>query len=237
VLQTTSTFPPTGTGRAALRRSLIFCSLGVMKRVFLLLTLCVSVRLSAAERAVETLEGGRSPNGQLEVVNVATFKASDNDYPNPERHFEIRTKSGGIVLSQLSLKDLTDVNDSGAIFVFDGAWKVLWRADSRFVAISTRTSKFATHTVVFLCGDDTLKRVEIPEYEPFDWEHAEFGTSDNTHREPYRWLKNGDLVLDITMGYHTKSDGGITGYFATLHFTGKPPKAIKGRQTKAVDRD
>jgi hypothetical protein len=92
-------------------------------------------------------------------------------------------------------------------------------------------------TIVFFRDCQVLKRVGIPVYEPFDAEHAEFGTMDNTHREPYRWLKNGDLVLDITMGYHTKSEPGSTGYFATLHFAGNPPKATKKGRTKTVVRD
>lgn len=211
-----------------------------MKYVLLLVTLCASFSLSAAYGIVETIEGGRSPNAQLEVVNIVTPKTSDEDYPNPERHFEIRDKSGQTVISELSLKDLTDTNDSGKIFAFADAGKVLWRPDSRMVAISTRTSKFATLTVVFACEGNSVKRVEIPEYEPFVFDPKDpemFGSSDTTHREPYRWRKNGDLILDITMGYHTKSDGGITGYYATVHFSGNPPKAVKGSQTKETERD
>jgi hypothetical protein len=209
-----------------------------MKAFLLLLIVCMGVRSSAANPDIERIEGGRSPNGQFDVVNVTTHKTSDGNYPNPERHFEVRTKSGETVLSQLSFKDLISRNSSeDAKYTFAGASKVLWRADSHFVAISTQTSKLAIQTVVFDHNHKGLRRVEIPEYEAFDWEHASFGSSDNTHREPYRWLFNGDLVLDITMGYHTKSDGGITGYHATLRFSGNPPKGIEKRRTKTVDRD
>ena len=210
-----------------------------MNRVlFALILLVACCRLDAADSGLDTIDGGKSPSGQFEVINVWRSSKLNSGFPITLRHFEIRNKSGEILVSELSLQDLLrSYNDSSDIHVFGDAHKVLWRSDSRFVAISTRTSKFATQTILLYFDGKTFSRVAIPEYEPFDEEHASFGSSDNTYREPYRWRKNGDLILDITMGYHTKSDGGITGYFATIHFKGNPPTASKGSETKATDRD
>jgi len=192
----------------------------------------------AGRAALGQVPGGRSPNGEFDVVDVDLDMVAGGDYPYRERHFEIHDKSGKTLISELSLEDLTFTSDdSPGTHVFGGAWKAVWRADSCFVAIETYTSKFATKPIVFFRDGDEFRRIKMPEYEPFDEEHATFGTSDNTHREPLRWRKNGDLVLDITMGYHTKSDGGITGYFAIVHFAGKPPKATKGPETKTTNRD
>jgi len=194
-------------------------------RVLTFLILLAVARSSAAAANVEAIEDGRSPNGQFEVVNVLVVKM-DGTVPYNERHFEIRIKSGHTIISQ-----------SREVFGAEGATKVMWRPDSRFVAIAVKTSKFAIQTKVFFREGHTLKKMEIPEYEPFDEDHASFGSSDSTFREPYRWLKNGDLVLDITLGHHTKSEPPSLGYYATVHFSDNPPRASKKSRTKTIDRD
>ncbi len=185
---------------------------------------------SAAGDEIERVEGGKSPNKQFEVVNIHSVKNGDDGSPYDERHFAIRKKSGELFTPEVSLN--VPMYHRGY-----EAQKVLWRGDSRFVAISIQPTKFATHTVVMFYDGKTFRQIEIPEYERFDWEHAIFGSEDSTHREPCRWLRNGDLLLDITMGYHTKSEGPAPGYFATLHFAGTPPKAAEVRRTRTTDRD
>ena len=104
-----------------------------------------------------------------------------------------------------------------------------FRIQSRFVAIAFSTSKFCVETIVLYRDGDTLRRVVLPAYDE---------DSGNTHRIPHQWRKNGDLVLDITEGYHTKSDGGISGYFATVHLQGirpRQPKARKQRRLMKID--
>ena len=185
---------------------------------------------------VQRLEGGRSPDGQFEVVNVSLHRTNNTGYRYQETYFEIREKSGQVIASEYSIKDLVfTTDDSSGDHVYDGADKVLWRSDSRFVAISTRTSKFAVHTEVFYKDGLTFKQVEMPDYSELDLK-ADPQAYDNTHVEPHRWRKNGDLVLDINFGYHTKYDGSIFEYFSTVHFTGHPPKASKGAETKQIEK-
>ncbi len=197
-----------------------------MRSIAILLSL---LYLASGQIAAADLPGARSPNGKFEVVDVDINMNAGGNYPYREPHFEIHNESGKTIVSQLALEDLTfTLDDSPGIHVFGGAWKVLWRADSQLVAIETRTSKFATKTIVFFRDGDTFKRISVPEFEKFD---------ERTRCEPLRWQKNGDLVLDVTMGYHTKSDGGITGYYLTIHFAGNPPKATKTSETKETNRE
>ena len=185
-----------------------------MKRLVILLSILTA---SLESVALGDVEGGRSPNGEFEVTNVDLDVVLDGDYHSHKPHFELHDKLGQTIVSELSLKDLTlTLDNPPGIHVFGAAWRVLWRADSRFVAIETYTSKFATETIVFFRDGETFKRVKTP-YQPSDDERATDEGWAHTHCEPLRWKKNGDLVLDITEGYHTKSDGGITGYFAAIH--------------------
>jgi hypothetical protein len=182
-----------------------------------------------------TVDGNRSPDGQFEVVNVT--KPLINDAGNHYRgtHFEIRAKSGQVIASEYAIKDPAFTSDHPpGDDVNDGAEKVLWRPDGRFVAISIQTSKFAIHTIVFFKDGEAFKQVQIPDYGDVDLKDPE--AYDNTHVEPYHWRKNGDLVLDINFGYHTKYDGSIFEYFATVHFAGYPPKASKGPETKEIEK-
>ena len=188
-----------------------------MKRALLITALLLAPHLSRAAEYDEPIEGGRSPNRQIEVINIHNGEGG---------YFVIRNKSGETIFSEKSLRKEFDFAHS--------AWAVLWRADSRFVAIAFGTTKFCVETVVFYLDGQNLVRVPIPEYDPPD---AENNLDNNTHRVPHRWLKNGDLVMDITTGYHTKSDGGITGYYVTIDFAGNPPKGTKHSRTKPTDRD
>ena len=183
-----------------------------MNRFLIVFVFLAAATLGKANEYDEVIQGGRSPDREIEVVNIHNGEGG---------YFVIRNSSGETIFSEKSLGD-----EFGGLAHF--AWKVLWRPDSRLVAIAFGTSKFSVETVVFYYDGKALKRVELPVYDP---------ESGNTHRVPHCWLKNGDLVLDITEGYHTKSDGGISGYFATVHFTGNPPKATKGSETKSKNRD
>ena len=197
-----------------------------MPRIAILLSLLF---LGTCRLAAGTVSGGRSPNGEFEVVEVGLDMNAGGNYPYRESHFEIHDRSGKTIVSELALEDLTfTLNGSPGIHVFGDARKVLWRSDSRYVAIETETSKFATETIIFFCDGGTFKRIKGPECDEFDA---------HTKCAPLRWLKKGDLVLDITSGYHTKSDGGITGFYLTIHFAGNPPKATKHSETKETNRD
>jgi hypothetical protein len=139
----------------------------------------------------------------------------------------LRNKSGNTLISELSIAQLQPP------FGFLGAFQVLWRPDSRFVAIAVETSKFTIHTLVFFRRDQTFERVEIPGYNDADW-RSEVGV----HQLPYAWRKNGDLVLDITSGYtKVAKEDEISECFATVHFTGNPPTGVKGPQTKVTRGD
>ena len=161
--------------------------------------------------------GGCSPDHQIEVVNIHNGEGG---------YFEIRDASGKSIFSDKSL--------DGEFFCPDFAWDVLWRSDSKFVAIAFGTTKFSVETVVFRRDGKNLVRVPIPEYDKPD---ANLDVEDTSHREPHQWLKNGNLVLDVTTGYHTKSDGGISGYLAAIRFVGIPLRGIKVSQTESIDRD
>src|SRR5437588_4118783 len=107
-------------------------SLGVMHRVLFLIALCFIRHSShATESGATPIEEGKSPDGQMEVVSVPGADGS---------HFEIRTSSGATVFSEESLKE-----EFGGRASF--AETVLWRPDSRFVAIAFGTYKFAVETV------------------------------------------------------------------------------------------
>ena len=158
---------------------------------------------------VEPVDQGKSPDGQLEVVNIHDGNGG---------YFEIRSESSSVLFSEKSLNDKYPVTPTGA-------WKALWSADSQWLAIAFGTTKFSVETIILHRKGATLEPVDIPEYD---------GDSENTHRVPQKWRKNGDLVLAISTGYHTKSDGGIDQYLATVHITGTPPKGVKGTQTKST---
>jgi len=166
---------------------------------------------------VVPIEGGTSPNGMFEVVNI---------YPKNEGqwHFEIRSKSGDTLISEMALDDLVMTDESGK-YLFWPASTVLWRPNSRWVAISTRRSKFDMLTIVFRWDGHKFQRVPIPDYE---------GDTENTFRTPDHWLKNGGLVLDITLDHHTKSEPGGREYYATIGFSGKPPNGFKRSRTKTI---
>jgi len=186
------------------------------KRILFLVFFLTIKSLSATEYD-EPIEGGLSPDRQMEVVNIHNGEGG---------YFVIRNKAGETIFSEKSLP---------AEFDFAHAARdVLWSPDSRFVAIAFGTTKFCVETIVFYREGQQLTRISIPEYDPPSVENNQ---DDNTHRTPIRWLKNGDLVLDITTGYHTLSDGGITGYHATVHIAGNPPKGTMGSRTKSTDRD
>ena len=191
-----------------------------MKRLLLFVAVAAMAHSSRAADYDEPIEGGRSPNGKIVVMNIHNGEGG---------YFVIRNDKDDIIFSEKSL--------DGEFISPKFAWTALWRPDSRFVAIGFQTTKFATETVVFRITGSALQRVFIPLFDPFDWNHAEFGSSDNTHRMPSKWLKNGNLIMDITTGYHTKSDGGISGYYATIHFKGKPPKGTKVSETPEINRD
>jgi len=193
-----------------------------MKHIVLIIALLAASHLSRAAEYDEPIDGGGSPDGKMVVVNIHN---GDGGY------FVIRDSSGATLFSVQSIRGEYINNLAYA------ADKVLWRPDSQFVAVAFKTTKFAAETVVFRRTGNTLQRVNLPAIDPFDWEHADFGSSDNTHRMPYQWRKNGDLVMDITTGYHTKSEAGITGYFLTIQFAGNPLKAVKASRTKVTNRD
>jgi hypothetical protein len=188
-----------------------------MRRTLLIIAFLLAQHLSGAAEYDELIEGGRAPDHRFEVINIHDGEGG---------YFVIRNKLAETMFSEKSLRD-----EFGFAYA---AWSVLWRADSRFVAIAFSTTKFCVEAIVFYRDGQKLARVPIPEYDPPD---AENKLDNNTHRVPHRWLKNGDLVLDITTGYHTKSDGGTTGYYATVHFAGNPPKGTKRSRTKSTDRD
>jgi hypothetical protein len=191
----------------------MFC---IMRRFLLLIAFSLAANLGrAAEYGEPPIEGGKSPDGRIEVVNIHDGNGG---------YFEIRTGSGATLFSEKSLR-----KEFGGRAEF--AENVLWRKDSRLVAIAFGTYKFAVETVVFLCEGDKLTRVSIPQYHP---SNAEI---DTIHCVPHHWNKSGDLVLDVTGGYHTKSDGGITGFFATLKFEGEPLKGIQRSKSKPTDRE
>jgi hypothetical protein len=187
-------------------------ALGVIARALFIVGLCFAFQLSRAAEYDEPIEGGRAPDGQFVVMNIHNGEGG---------YFVIRNRSGETVFSETSLRD-----EFGGLAY--SAWDALWRSDSRFVAIAFGTTKFSVETVLFYRDGQTLRRVTLPPFDP---------DSEYTHRRPHRWLKSGDLVLDITSGYHTKSDGGISGYYATVHLAGDPPKASKRSQTKETNRD
>jgi hypothetical protein len=182
--------------------------------------------VAIAASDTETVDGGRSPNGQFEVVRVwgpMNYGGSHDLVP----HFELRNKSGNRLISELSSAQLQPP------FGFLGAFQVLWRPDSRFVAIAVETSKFTIHTLVFSRRGQTFERVEIPDYDDADW-RSEVGV----HELPYAWQKNGDLVLDITYGYTKMAkEDEISEYFATVYFSGNPPKGSKGPQSTTAPDD
>jgi hypothetical protein len=190
---------------------------GNMTRALLFIVFFFAQHLCNATEYDESIEGGRSPDRQFEVINKHDGEGG---------YFVIRNNSVETIFSEKSLR-----NEFGFAYA---AWNVVWRSDSRFVAIAFSTTKFCVETIVFRRDGQKLTRVQIPEYDPPE---AENNLDDNTHRIPHRWLKNGDLVLDITTGYHTKSDGGITGYYATIRFAGNPPRGTKHSRTKSTDRD
>jgi hypothetical protein len=158
---------------------------------------------------VEPVDQGNSPDGQLQVVNIHDGNGG---------FFEVRTSSGSVLFSEKSLNGQYAITPRGA-------WQALWSANSQWVAIAFGTTKFSVETAVLHRNGAALELVAIPHYD---------SESENTHRVPDEWRKNGDLVLAISTGYHTKSDGGIDQYLATLHFQGTPLQGIKGLQTKSV---
>jgi hypothetical protein len=173
---------------------------------------------------VEPIEGGASPNGMFEVINVLLTATDATGFSYNDWHFEIRSKGGETLVSELSLPELIAWTDSNK-HAFGGGETVLWRPNSRWVAISTRTSKFSVETIVFHWDGHQFQRVPMPQYE---------ADTDNTFRMPYRWLKNGDLVLDLTLDHHTKSEPGGREYFATVGFSGNPPNGFKRSRTETI---
>jgi hypothetical protein len=190
---------------------------------------CVSNVLAIAASDAEPIDGGPSPNGQYQVVKV-WGPMNDGGNQDIVPHFELRNKSGKTLISELSIAQLQPP------FGFLGAFQVLWRSDSRFVAIATETSKYTIHTLVFFKTGQTFKRIDIPDYD--DDDEGNWRSEDGVHQLPYAWRKNGDLVLDITYGY-TKiaTEDEISEYFATVHFSGNPPKGSKGPQSKVAPDD
>ena len=160
----------------------------------------------------EPLERGKSPDGQLQVVNIRNGAGG---------YFEVRTSMGEVLFSEKTLTDHYPVPPKGA-------QQVLWSANSQWVAIAFGTTKFSVETIVLHRNGSTLELVGLPIYDQ---------DSDNTHRIPQEWRKNGDLVLAVSSGYHTKSDGEIDQYLATVQFKGTPPKGEKGPQTKPTALD
>ncbi len=193
-----------------------------MNRVVIIVLLLAWCHLSRAAEYDDPIDGGRSPDGQMVVVNIHNGEGG---------YFVIRDASGTNLFSEQSIQDEQTAKLALA------ACAVLWRSDSQYEAVAFNTTKFAVETVVLRRVGTTLQRVSMPAIDPFDWEHAEFGTSDNTHRMPYKWRKNGDLVMDVTTGYHTKAEPGITGYYMTIHFVGNPSKGVKSSRTKTANRD
>lgn len=195
--------------------------LGFPRFVFLFLMFCCKSHVLAANDA-EAIDGGRSPNRQFEVVKV-WGPMNDGGNRDLVPHFELQDNSGNTLISELSIPQLQSP------FGFLGAFKVLWRPDSRFVAIAVETSKFTIHTLVFSKTGRTFDRVEIPGYNEADW-RSEVGV----HQLPYAWRKNGDLILDITYDYtKVTEEDKVSEEFSTIHFTGNPPKGYKVKGTKA----
>ena len=190
----------------------------VLLILFALMTL--GVRMHAEEMAVEP--PAKSPNDRYVVVNVLTKDISDD-----RKHFEIQSVSGEILASELDQKDLAQ-NQGDGLFFFEAAEDVLWRPDSKMVAITTRTSKFNCQTLVFSWDGTSFRRVELPAYE---------ADTDNTFRQPQHWEKNDDLVLDISLGHHTKAEPPDLGYNVKIHFSGVPLKGAQISRTPTVDRD
>lgn len=161
---------------------------------------------------VEAVDQGKSSDGQMQVVNVQDGNGG---------YFEIRTASGCVLFSEKSLNDRYPVTPSRA-------WHALWSTDSQWVAIAFGTTKFSVETIVLHRNGTALEPVDIPKYD---------AESESTHRVPKKWRKNGDLVLAVSTGYHTKADGKIDQYLATIHFEGNPPKGVKNSQTKSAPLD
>ena len=168
--------------------------------------------VTAIAENVEPVDQGKSSDGKMQVGNVQDGNGG---------YFEIRTASGSVLFSEKSLNDRYPVTPSGA-------WQALWSADSQWVAIAFGTTKFSVETIVLHRNGTTLEPVDIPKYD---------AESENTHRVPQKWRKNGDLVLAVSTGYHTKSDGETDQYLATIHFAGNPPKGVKDSQTKSAPLD
>jgi hypothetical protein len=200
-----------------------------MTRALLIFLLITAQSLTNATEIDVPINGGRSPDRQLEVVNI---NDSEGGY------FVIRSSSRETIFSGKSLRDE---------FQFAWiAWDVLWRSDSRFVAISFHTTQVCVETVIFEHIGATLRRVKFPWFmwdgktqnrSPYEGLADNETLIGNTHRRPTRWLKNGDLVMDITTGYLRKSsEAQIKGYFATVRFTDDPPKASVISKTKITVR-
>src|SRR5690242_8238524 len=119
-----------------------------MRRALLITILLLAQHLSRAAEYDEPV-GGRSPDGQFEVINIHDGEGG---------YFVIRNKSGETIFCEKSLRD-----EFGFAYA---AWNVLWRGDSRFVAIAFSTTKFCVETIVFHRDDQKLTRVPIPEYDP-----------------------------------------------------------------------
>jgi hypothetical protein len=161
---------------------------------------------------IEPVDQGKSPDGQMQVINLHDGNGG---------YFEVLTSAASLLFSEKSLNGRYPVTPKGA-------WQALWSVDSQWVAIAFGTTKFSVETVVLHRRGKALELVEIPTYD---------SESENTHRVPQEWLKNGDLVLAISTGYHTKSDGGIDQYLATIHFEGTPSRGVKRSQTKSATVD
>jgi len=131
--------------------------------------------------------------------------------------FEVRSQAGELIFSEKAVS-------ARYVVAPKGAQQVLWSPDSQWLAIAFGTTKFSVETIVLHRKGTALELVDLPAYD---------ADSENTHRVPQEWNKNGDLVLAISTGYHTKSDGGIDQYLATIHFTGTPPKGVKASQTQS----
>jgi hypothetical protein len=204
--------------------------LDCLKLVLLFLMFCrVSHVLAIAASDAEAVDGGRSPNGQFEVVKVwepMNYGGNQDLVP----HFELRNNSGNTLISELSIAQLQPP------FGFLGAFQVLWRSDSRFVAIATETAKYTIHTLVFFKTGQTFKRIDIPDYD--DDDEGNWRSEDGVHQLPYAWHKNGDLILDITYGYtKVATEDETSEYFETVHFSGNPPKSSKGPRTTTATAD
>ena len=122
--------------------------------------------------------------------------------------FTLQDSHGAIVLSSQNLPELRDLAD------FDQE-HVLWSPDSQILALAGGGGH-DLQILVFVRSGDKFVLVSVPDVTD---------KHDNPHVLPHRWLKDHQLVLDISGPYAGKANGyNYTGK-ATIRVSTKPPSS------------